>query len=484
MAKKKKAAPAKKTDAQKQSAAEAIAKRKAARKKAARVEQKAPVQTRPGEAVKPVKKAEARKAQRKYRERRKAARGAVRAADRDVARADYENATDEERAQIDRAKERRINRGRKRDASKQTQARQIIQQSPNKKARKKAERVIERGERRNERQARVDRRQGMNPAEGGTGWNWRWDRDPNTTKDNPTGAPGGEGEGEVDPNEGWVVAETYLLNMGFTPQQVASLKNQLWGPDSDLRLYYDQPSIFGDLVMSRLYETEVFKERFPAVAESRAKNPQDFISVGEVLEYEREWENIMPSSTWGMFPKRETITKLMLGGVSLDELGERVQTATWAAATAPAAIRQQLSERYGIPPDALIGFYLDPQRGEEWLQSETMTAAARASGVDAGIGLTWEQSQALVAEAGLTDLQGYSTLRTRFADAGALRGLQTGYGQTVSGQTLAQSQVADNVNATEQVARAAQGRIGRFNRQAGAAETAEGTIGLRRSQTT
>lgn len=289
-------------------------------------------------------------------------------------------------------------------------------------------------------------------------------------------SPGGD-DAKSDP---WPLAATYLRNMGFTEQQVASLKNQLWGTDSELKLYYGQDG-WEDLVVSKLYDTPEFAQRFPAVVQSRAKNPMDFISVGEVLEYENNWEKIMPPGTWGMFDKRSTITSLMLGGVSLNELQDRVQTATWAAATAPPGVRDQLSAHYGVSPDALIGFYLDPTRGEEWLQSETMTAAARAAGIGSGIGLSWEQARRAAAEGGYTGLDSYGALSSQVARAAAYSGLQSGLGSTVGGEDFADFIGKDDRSRLEQVA--AQ-RTGRFNTSGGAGESQQGVTGLRGASAT
>lgn len=301
------------------------------------------------------------------------------------------------------------------------------------------------------------------------------------------GNTGGGGASAPSSDQAWAIADSLLQAYGFTSDQRVSLRNQLWGADSDLRLFYDS-SAFGEMLLTKLYDTQEFQSRFPSIAEQRRKllAGEDVLvwSPQQVMEYEQAYDVLMPEGAKSMFDKRKTVTDLILGGVDVrTELPERINMAKWAAATAPESVRAVLAEKYGVDSDMMIGFYLDPAKGEEWLSKQTATAAIRAAGRDAGLNLSWEWADEAgsVIGGGYTDIGAYRQAAQR-----AARGvnLTSGLGQQVSDEDLASAEFTDSAAARQRVASAAAQRVGRFNQTGGAVETQKGISGLGSASTT
>ena len=331
------------------------------------------------------------------------------------------------------------------------------------------------------------------PSEGALPWDLPWDQGwqnvggvgtavGGTNGASGTGGTGGGTGPEYDP---WQVADQMLSTYGFTAAQRASLRNQLWGDNSTLKLYA-QESVFGDMLLTALYGTNEFKERFPAIAEQwRKKQAGEDVTLwspDQVMQYEAIWDAFMPEGAKGMFDKRKTITDLILGGVDPDtEFKERIDYAKWASATAPESVRRTLAEKYGVTGANLVGFYLDPSKGEEWLKKQTTTASIRAAGLDAGIDLSWDWADRAGSTLGV-DYGSMGEIGGRMQRAQQLKGLSAGLGGTVSAETRAESEVLGDATAKRRVTEVAAQRAGRFNTSGGAAESQRGVTGLRRSR--
>lgn len=302
--------------------------------------------------------------------------------------------------------------------------------------------------------------------------------------DNPDGDTDGDtgGGGGTSTDDGWAVADWMLTTYGFTAQQRASLRNQLWGANSQLKLYTDS-SMFGEMLVTALYSTAEFQDRFPSIAEQWRKHQSDptiaIWSPDQVMKYEQMYDSYLPQDTKAMFDKKKTVTDLILGGVDPDEFRERVDYARWASATAPDSVRRALSDKYGITGGNLMGFYLDPGKGEEWLKKQTTTAAVRAAGLDAGIDLSWDWAERAGSTLGI-DYGAMGEINQRMQQAQLGKNLSTGLGGTVDTETRANAAVLNDANARRKVAEVAAQRQGRFNTTGGATESNRGVSGLRR----
>ncbi len=295
---------------------------------------------------------------------------------------------------------------------------------------------------------------------------------------------------EVDPTlDDFAFFDQLLSAYGFDTTQIASLRAQLWDTDADLRLNIDNPN-FGDLLLTKLYDTQEFQQRFPAIAEQHRQwksgqiSKDSIWSPQQVLDYEMTYDLVMPEGAKGMFDKRQVITDLILGGVDPQtEFVERVEYATWASATAPAAVRDVLSQKYGVTAENMIGFYLDPTKGEEWLKKQTTTAAVRAAGIGAGIDLSWDWADRAVSTLG-ADYRSYGEFSDKMQQAAGLSALSAGLGDTVTAEQRADASLLGGADATSAVKSVQAQRTARFNQSGGATETQQGVRGLGRSSTT
>lgn len=480
----KKAAP-------KQDATEALKERRQARRRARNARESGVGQTLDPKTGKPTQTA--KQAAKARRGRVKKTREKARAADKAVRRSDYEGATDRERAKIDRSRERAVKRAQARNEKnrpprpgEQTRPGEEVGKRPTRKeAVAQRKKYRERRDRLNERQARIDRRQGMNPAEGGTGWNWRWDRDPATTKGNPTGAE------ETTPtptpsdnNEQRRVFTRWVTQIGLPPDMVDWLIGKVNGEeipeDGELEDY-----------IPVLAEHPSFQKRYPVIVEQLRRwqagdTSQQVWTPAAVLEYEKTVRDAADDyglSSWVSSP--DQISTLILNNVSVDEAKDRINLAAYSAMNAPPQIKNALLTRYGLSDGNLVGFFLDPTKEEQEIRNAVAYSSIVGSAVSRGLGLSWEDAvrmreQGLYAAPATAEMAAgiADSVAASFEEAAKRRGLQSGYGMTVSGYQLASASLGD-VAAGSVLGAATDARVGRFNRRSGIADTQAGAISLR-----
>lgn len=134
-----------------------------------------------------------------------------------------------------------------------------------------------------------------------------------------------------------------LQDFGFTAQQADSLSRWVWGQITDGR-----PP---ERVSLELPQRKEFRERFPAIhqMQERGLTPP---TAAQIVQFEQDVQGIV--STFGLptedFANTETITNLLLGQVSPNELNARLTTLSNEILGGDRAeqIRQFYANNYGI----------------------------------------------------------------------------------------------------------------------------------------
>lgn len=169
------------------------------------------------------------------------------------------------------------------------------------------------------------------------------------------------------------------------------------------------------VIKVEMVDRKEFKDRFPAY-EYFAKLGQS-VDVGTIIAYERQARDILnPIGADQTYTNRD-IQKIMMGGVSPQELQQRVNVAA-AAADSPALATTELQRLYNIPKNVVARFFLDPERTMVDIQKMWESGQIGAMSIDAGLGqLTTSEAERIAA--GTTTDQAAQ----RFADMGQAKGI-------------------------------------------------------------
>lgn len=208
----------------------------------------------------------------------------------------------------------------------------------------------------------------------------------------PVGTPSGAAEPRPPQpqNSAFAYLEEVFRSYGLTG--LASLVQQILLED------FDKPVA---LQLQRLYDSNEYKQRFPAMEKLREKVAQGLpgytmISPAEYMALEESYRSQL--FTYGLpegfYDEPADFANWIVGGVSPDEVGRRAQLASEMAMNADAATKDALRQFYGVSDGQIAAYFLDPQRAEGvFTEMERRARAARLAGAaaDAGFGVdeTW-----------------------------------------------------------------------------------------------
>ncbi|MGH3671542.1 MAG: hypothetical protein ACRDSH_13045 [Pseudonocardiaceae bacterium] len=200
-----------------------------------------------------------------------------------------------------------------------------------------------------------------------------------------------------------------------------------------------QMAISGDpieIVTLKLRDTPEYKERFKA-NDDRKKRGLPVLSPADYVEMERQYQGILRKAglPQGFYDNLDDYTKWISGDVSPDELNDRVQIATEDYQNAPAEIRNQWQQLYGLTPSHALAAILDEDRALPLLQRQARSvniAAQAQKAFETAGGYQLSQTRAEELErAGVTAQQAMQG----FGDIAA-SGQRNEFLARLSGQTL------------------------------------------------
>ena len=221
-----------------------------------------------------------------------------------------------------------------------------------------------------------------------------------------------------------------------------------------------------------------FQARFPAIVDQWKKIQAGDLSVQlmtpiQVRDYETQLKNAADDyglSSWVSDPQQ--IAALIGGNVDATEAVDRINQAGYAASAAPPAFREAFLKRYGLTEGNLVGFFLDPDKEEGEIKKAIGQGQIVAAAIQNGFANNWGTGERLWD-------RGYSgdQAMSGFARAALSRNLGGGLGQTVSEDTMINSEFGDAA-AVQQLQSVTAQREGRFNTAGGASESSKGVTGL------
>lgn len=147
-----------------------------------------------------------------------------------------------------------------------------------------------------------------------------------------------------------------------------------------------------------LQQRPEFKQAFPEIDAQRASG-QYVMSPGQIIAYRTRAREMAQAAGLprGFYDQPSDFTRLIVGGVSLDEFGQRVKAAQTAAYQVPQEVRDALSGVLGVSDFTALAFSPDealPLLERKLIEAEAVTAASRS-----GYGALSEAERGVVAAA-------------------------------------------------------------------------------------
>lgn len=190
-----------------------------------------------------------------------------------------------------------------------------------------------------------------------------------------------------------------------------------------------------------LQETPEYKERFKA-NELRAKKGLTVLDPGTYLRDEDSYRKVLRAYGLKDFDTDDYVSQFIANDVSPTEFSNRIVTAVQRVQNADPAVVKQLNEFYGIKPEGLVAYVLDPE--QQFPKIERQVAAAEIGVAAARQGFATGKDFAATAEQlaaqGISQAEaqkGYSTIADYLPDAEKLSQI---YGGTMDKFGLAEAE--------------------------------------------
>ena len=234
-----------------------------------------------------------------------------------------------------------------------------------------------------------------------------------------------------------------------------------------------QQGLTEDAIYLNLRTTPEYAARFPAMAALSAKGRA--ISEAAYVDYERTAAQL--SQRYG-YPTglidSNIITTLLTGEVSAAELQSRMVISAADSLTAPADLKQEIKDYFGVDPEtALKAYYLDPSIALPVLERQSAMArigvnAVRQDVAGIDVGLAGE-----LQDQGVTEAQA----KQGFGQVAAERGFTYGKGETQDNKGLTRGTFGNAAEAA-QTDRIKAARVGTFTGGGGFEQDKGGNVGL------
>lgn len=219
-------------------------------------------------------------------------------------------------------------------------------------------------------------------------------------------------------------------------------------------------------------QTPEYAARYPAMAElNRAGRG---ITEGQYQAYESTVRSLVQNFGLpkGMYDTPQDIANLLVKDVSTSEITSRIQLAAAAAYTAPAEVRQALTEKYGLTPGDMIGYWLDPDKAMPLIERQYNAAQIMGAGSRYGVDMGAQTAEEYAARG-----VGYDAAAQGFGQVAKQGSLTAGPGETITQAELVDAQFG-GTKAQQKAERVAGGRVAAFSSGGGAVAGQAGVTGL------
>jgi hypothetical protein len=194
-------------------------------------------------------------------------------------------------------------------------------------------------------------------------------------------------------------------------------------------------------IMLELQETEEYKQRFKANQE-RVKKNLAVLDPGTYLRVEDGYRQVLRSYGLNQFDTDDYVSKFIANDMSPTEFSNRVVTAVQRVQNADPALLKQLDVFYGIKPQGLLAYVLDPEQEfpkiERQIAAGEIGLAASRQGLTAGASVAEQLAAQGISQAEAQ--KGYATIADILPTAEKLSQIYGGtmdtYGQSEGEQEV------------------------------------------------
>jgi len=235
-------------------------------------------------------------------------------------------------------------------------------------------------------------------------------------------------------------------------------------------------------IMDFIRTSDAYKARYPGIADAWKRGypmtePQYQSAEIQMQQTMRDY-----GIDLGTFGNRAQIGKIIGAGVSVNELGTRVQAHQQAAlASVDPVSRKWMADNYGITDGDLTGFWLNPDQMMPAMLAKANSAmaggAVASQGFDVGTVEAEHLAQLATKPGQGADWQQYAQAAGQAGIARQLTGT-IGQNESVGQNTLLDATVGQDTTATAAVQRAAKARTAEFEQRGGYAMAQGGVTGL------
>lgn len=249
--------------------------------------------------------------------------------------------------------------------------------------------------------------------------------------------------------------------MAENPDVVASLEakfreyglESLWSKVLEL-IADDWDASNLDAFMVQLESTDEYKKRFRA-NDARVKAGLNPLKPSEYVQLEQTYRQLMQDAALvrpGFYDRKEDFAQFIEKDISPAELQDRVRGAVEATRSSNPETLKALQDYYGVGPDGVTAWFLDPERARVSLEQQY--SAATFSGIAQQMGVGIDKSTAeLAAESGVIGMGDYQQARQGLsqvaAESQSLANLGSIYGDGMTD--------AENIQATFDIGSTAAG---------------------------
>lgn len=261
-----------------------------------------------------------------------------------------------------------------------------------------------------------------------------------------------------------------ILNTALTQFGLSSLADWAW------KQYTKGSSV--DQIILDLRERPEYKARFPAMEELSKQGHA--LSESQYIAQEQQYAQIMHAAGLppGFYDKPADYAELFTSNLSPAEVQSRVTNGFAAVANAPAEVRAEFSNFYGVSGDAaLAAWFLNPDKAEPALEQQVAAATIGGTGVRFGIHADLGTATQL-AQQGVTADQAQSGFGTLEHQKGLFNeNVDETQNLDVAKEGIG-AQFGLSAAAIDEVQRRQQARQAAFQGSGGALATTKGAIGL------
>ena len=171
------------------------------------------------------------------------------------------------------------------------------------------------------------------------------------------------------------------------------------------------------VIAQRLRETQQYKDRFKGLLSLQQRGIPDIRNEAEYLDLESNYRQVFREAglrdylgTSGTQPEYDAIARLVGDfSVSVNEVRDRVTDAQRVVADTPQEVRDSLQRFYGVDPNLLTQYVLDPTRTTGEIQRRANAAIiggyAQRAGLEFGAGISERIGEFLGGERDITGTQ-------------------------------------------------------------------------------